>query len=114
MRSRIARWFVIAAIAAVAALGLSARAPAQTEAASKIPELADQERETCTQNLKVIYAAIQVFQADHNELPNWLSDLVPQYLPDANVLVCPVCRRTGRIESAPLTDPQLASSYLFE
>src|SRR2546428_8154646 len=42
----------IAAIAAVAALGLSARAPAQTEAASKIPELADQERETCTQNLR--------------------------------------------------------------
>src|SRR5262249_46373700 len=44
----------------------------------------------------------------------WLSDLVPDYLPDANVLVCPVCRRTGQIEKPPLADPHIASSYLFE
>jgi uncharacterized coiled-coil protein SlyX len=47
-------------------------------------------------------------------LPNWLSDLVPDYLPDANVLICPVCQRTGQIERPPLADPYIASSYLFE
>jgi hypothetical protein len=39
---------------------------------------------------------------------------VPQYLADANVLVCPVCRRTGQTEAPPLADPKMSSSYLFE
>jgi hypothetical protein len=65
-------------------------------------------------NLKVIYDAIQAYQFDHKDLPNWLSDLVPDYLSDGNVLICPVCRRTGRTEGPPLADPKLACSYLFE
>lgn len=77
-------------------------------------DLAAREKEECTRNLKRIYAAIQAYQLDHKDLPNWLSDLVPEYLSDANVLVCPVGRRTGKIESAPLADPRLPSSYLFE
>ena len=39
---------------------------------------------------------------------------MPQYLADANVLMCPVCRRTGQTEGPPLADPKLPSSYLFE
>src|SRR4029078_7790297 len=60
------------------------------------------------------YDAIQAYQFDHKELPNWLSDLVPDYIPDGNALICPVCRRTGRTEKPPLADPKLACSYLFE
>ena len=67
--------------------------------------LAEQEKEACVSNLKTIYAAIEAYQRDHKALPNWLSDLVPQYLPDVNVLVCPVCRRTGQTEKPPLADP---------
>src|SRR6266851_921512 len=73
--------------------------------------LAAEEKETCTKNLKVIYAAIQAYQYDHKELPSWLSDLVPGYLLDGNVLICPVCRRTGRTEAPPLADPKIACSY---
>src|SRR5437588_657835 len=73
-------------------------------------ELAAREKEGCTQNLKAIYAAIEVYRRDHKDVPNWFSDLVPDYLPDVNVLVCPVCRRTGETESAALTDPRIASS----
>lgn len=83
---------------------------AQTNAA----ELALQEKEACIKNLKTIYTAVQAYQLKHKDLPNWLSDLVPDYLPDNNVLICPVCRRTGRIEDPPLADPNITSSYLFE
>ncbi len=51
---------------------------------------------------------------DHKDLPNWLSDLVPQYISDVNVLICPVSKRTGQMESGALSDPRLPSSYLFE
>ena len=76
--------------------------------------LAAEEKEACTRNLKVIYDAIQAYQYDHKDLPNWLSDLVPDYISDGNVLICPVCRRTGRTELPPLADPKLACSYVFE
>jgi hypothetical protein len=77
-------------------------------------DTAAQEKEACTRNLKQIYEAIQSYQIDHKDLPNWLSDLVPQYLSDANVLICPVCRRTGKVELPPLADPKISCSYLFE
>jgi hypothetical protein len=89
-------------------------AAAQSEPAGNKSTLAAEEKETCSANLKSIFQAVQAYQADHKDLPNWLSDLVPQYLADGNVLVCPVCRRTGQIESPPLADPKISSSYLFE
>lgn len=76
--------------------------------------LAAEEREGCRRNLKVVYDAIQAYQFDHKDLPNWLSDLVPDYISDGNTLICPVCRRTGRTERPPLADPKLACSYVFE
>jgi len=78
------------------------------------PQQGAQEKEVCIQNLKTIYQAIQAYQRDHKDLPNWLSDLVPQYLSDVSVLVCPVARRTGKTEEPPLADPRISSSYLFE
>ena len=93
--------------------GLGWVAPAQTNEPQG-PSLAVREKEECINNLKRIYEAIQAYQNDHKDIPNWLSDLVPDYLPDATVLVCPVCRRTGKVEAPPLTDPRLPTSYLFE
>jgi hypothetical protein len=114
MKSRIAQWFTILAIGSGAAAEPAPVASAQTIPATGTPDLAAEEKAACTSNLKAIYDAIQAYQVDHRDLPNWLSDLVPQYLADANVLVCPVCRRTGKIEAPPLADPKLPSSYLFE
>jgi hypothetical protein len=74
----------------------------------------ERERDECIRNLETIYKAIRAYQADRLDLPMWLSDLVPRHLKDANVLICPVCRRTGAIEQPPLADPKLPSSYLFE
>src|ERR1035441_2342475 len=114
MKRGIAQWFTILGIGAIAAAGLALAAAAQTVPAAGSTDQAVEEKEACTKNLKVIYEAIQAYQADHHDLPNWLSDLVPQYLANANVLVCPVCRRTGQTEAPPLADPKLPSSYLFE
>src|SRR5262249_60208875 len=36
------------------------------------------------------------------------------YLTNANLLLCPYCRRTGKTEIGSLADPKIASSYLFE
>jgi len=75
---------------------------------------AAQEKDVCIRNLKEIYEAIQAYRRDHKDLPNWLSDLVPKYLKDPAMLVCPVSRRTGRVETFGLSDPKITSSYLFE
>jgi hypothetical protein len=77
-------------------------------------ELAQEEKNACIRNLEVIYQAVTAFRNDHKDLPSWLSDLVPQYLPDVKVLTCPVCRRTGRTEERLLADPKMPSSYLWE
>lgn len=104
------RAFVLVGVGVALGLQLPSIAPA----AASTTALAGEEKAECTRNLKRIYTAIQAYQIDHHDLPNWLSDLVPQYLDDANALVCPVCRRTGKIESAPLADPNIPTSYLFE
>jgi hypothetical protein len=104
--------FVAAAAAAIFAAGIQASVGAESKQVT--PELATKEKGDCTKNLQTIYTAIEAYRRDHKNLPNWFSDLVPDYLPDANVLICPVCRRTGETDAAPLSDPRVASSYLFE
>ena len=96
------------------AAGIIAVSSTNMLGAAEPAELAAQEKENCTKNLKVIYSAVEAFRRDHLDLPNWFSDLVPEYLPDINVLVCPVSRRSGRTEMSKLSDPGVASSYLFE
>ena len=114
LRRGLAQGLAILVIGTGAVTGLAPVASAQTPPATNAAILALEEMWACSQNLTVIYDAIQAFQADRHDLPNWLSDLVPRYLEDINVLTCPVCRRTGQTEAPPLADPKLPSSYLFE
>ena len=114
MKNWTAQWVTTLVTSLGLAAGLASSASAQSNSTVEKSVLATAEKEACTRNLNIIYAAIQAYQADHKDLPNWLSDLVPQYLADMNVLICPVCRRTGETEPPPLADPKLPSSYLFE
>jgi hypothetical protein len=114
MRRWLARCRTLLLTGALVLSGLRLAAAPQPDSPPPSASVAAREKEGCIKNLNQIYAAIQAYQIDHKDLPNWLSDLVPQYLADANLLVCPVCRRTGKIESAPLADPNIPTSYLFE
>jgi outer membrane lipoprotein-sorting protein len=66
--------------------------------------------QVCAANLQKIYAAIKGFEKDKGMLPNWLSDLVPDYL-SKDILLCPndMAHRSGR---AP--DPELPCSYSYQ
>ncbi len=114
MKNRAALWLLLAGAGLGIASAQAAPGPGETNSAILTQGQSLEEKDACTKNLRTIYTAITAYQADHKDLPNWLSDLVPQYLSDANALICPVCRRTGRAESPPLADPRLPSSYLFE
>ncbi|EEF59006.1 hypothetical protein [Pedosphaera parvula] len=113
MKSRIA-WFCLVLLIWASASAVFAAPEEPGKSADDKTTLAAQEKEACIKNLKVIYEAIQAYQADKKDIPNWLSDLVPQYVTDVNVLLCPVCKRTGQTEARGLADPQIATSYVYE
>ncbi len=86
--------------------------PLQEKPVSTASTEAD-DKEQCIRNLKLLNEAIQAYKADHQETPRWLSELVPQYVSDPNVFICPVCKRTGQTEDSPLADPKITSSYSY-
>jgi Leucine-rich repeat (LRR) protein/tetratricopeptide (TPR) repeat protein len=66
--------------------------------------------EKCAHNMRVIHQAINRYLEDEERLPNWLSDLVPQYL-SGETLLCPV---NSQRETSFLPDPKLPCSYSWE
>jgi len=68
----------------------------------------------CKKNLEKIGVAIAAYQKDHKDVPNWLNELLPKYLADTNLLVCPVTTHTGLQSAFGLLDPKIYSSYLYE
>jgi hypothetical protein len=73
-----------------------------------------EEHEADKQNMLVIYKALKTYEKEHGKLPDWLSDLVPKYIQDTNVLVSPVFRRTGKEELYGNEDPHVTTSYIYE
>lgn len=73
-----------------------------------------QERDECARNLQTINQAILKYRKDRKDVPVWLSDLVPDYLEDPNVLMCPVTRRTGEVKNQDYSDPRVSTSYVYE
>ncbi len=69
-------------------------------------------KEMCTENLRRIGKAIEQYKKDHGDVPNWLSDLVPDYLPDASLLLCPA-DETNRTAFYGPDDPKTPCSYLY-
>lgn len=115
MKCLATRWIFTAAI--LGCLSFCATTPVRAQPAKTPAENSQRdldEKDECIRNLKLIYAAIQAYKADHKDLPNWLSDLVPQYISDTSILICPVTKRTGDIEISPLADPKIPSSYLYQ
>ena len=70
--------------------------------------------EVCTQNLVTIGKAMQAYQKEHSDFPEWLSDLHPKYLPDANLLLCPADSKGGKPIFSSNTDPKMPVSYGYQ
>src|SRR5205085_791571 len=83
-------------------------------APSRAADDTDGDLEACRKNLGKIYDAIQAYRRDHKDLPSWISDLVPQYLKDPNVLICPATRRTGNVNNLGTEDPKITTTYLYQ
>ena len=70
--------------------------------------------EICRQNLLVIGEAIHAYQNEQGDLPEWLSDLHPRYLPDPNILICPADTSGGKAGYPLNVDPKMSVSYGYE
>ena len=68
----------------------------------------------CTQNLVAIGKAIQAYKKEHGDFPEYLSELHPKYLPDANLLLCPADKESGKPISYWNADPKMPVSYGYE
>ena len=69
---------------------------------------------TCAEHLSAIGTALQAYEKEHADFPEWLSELHPKYLSDANALICPADEDQG-IPILPYnSDPNLPGSYYYE
>ena len=73
------------------------------------------DEQVCGEQLKQVYQAIQAYRRDHKELPGWLSGLVPQYLADTNILICPTLARNPKPRPyGGLGDPVIPAAYVYD
>ena len=88
--------------------------PQPTSSEDRKAEQADKNVEICKQHLLEIGKAIQAYQKEQDDFPQWLSDLYPQYLPKANLLICPADGLSGRTVFASNRDPKMPVSYGYQ
>ena len=82
--------------------------------AAVVQSLGEQEKEIDKKQMGQIYDALQAYRKKHGDLPTWLSDLVPDFLADAQILISPVEKRTGQSQIWEYADPKLTTSYVYE
>ena len=94
----------------------SANADSSAEKPSEdlMMEQHEKDIEVCTQNLIAIGEAIQAYRKEHGDFPDWLSDLHPKYLPDANTLICPADEEEGKAIFSLNADPKMPVSYGYQ
>src|SRR5690349_8947946 len=88
--------------------------------ASKKPLQSGADIAACKVQLNKIYEAMQQYQKKHRKLPNWLSDLYPEFIRDPKVFICPLAEsrgdlQTGRdeVRDEVFLDPVLPISYAY-
>ena len=77
-------------------------------------EQVEENVEICKGHLLEIGKAIQAYQKEHGNLPEWLSELHPNYLPDASLLLCPADEHGGKPYFFINTDPKMPVSYDYQ
>ena len=77
-------------------------------------EQIDENLVTCKQHLTEIGKAVQAYKEEHDDFPEWLSELHPEYLPDANLLLCPADKLGGKPIFTSNADPEMPVSYGYQ
>ncbi len=81
---------------------------------SLLTEQESRNLKTCAQNLITIGKALQTYEKEHANFPEWLSELYPKYLTNPDVLICPADEDQG-VPILPYdTDPNLPVSYNYD
>ncbi len=91
-----------------------AHPPPRRPSIAKTAEPDQKNIESCTQNLTAIGEAIQAYQKEHDDFPEWLSALHPKHLADANILICPADKVGGKTIMDMNVDPEMPVSYGYE
>jgi hypothetical protein len=73
-------------------------------------KVVDKDKATDQEHLQQIWKAIMAYKKAHGQVPNYLSDLVPEFLPDKAMLLSPVPNAYHRGSG----DPKLPTSYSYE
>ena len=92
----------------------NADTPAEKPNEGLMMEQHEKNIEVCTQNLVAIGEAIQTYQKEYGDFPEWLSELHPKYLPDANTLICPADEEGGKTIFSLNTDLKMPVSYGYQ
>jgi hypothetical protein len=71
---------------------------AETEKKSDYWTINPADKAACQRQLNIIYGAIQEYQKRKEKPPRWLSDLLPDYIDDPNILVCPFVISSGNLK----------------
>ena len=107
-----------AILAGVMMLGLlitfaKAHPPGEKRNGGLITEQEEENFKLCTQNLVTIGKAVEAYKKEHGDFPEWLSNLHPKYLPDANLLLCPADKLGGKPIFKRNVDPKMSASYSY-
>jgi peroxiredoxin len=104
----------VAMVIGVLITSVSADAPAEKPSEDLIMERRKKNIEICAQNLVAIGEAVEAYKKEHGDFPEWLSELHPKYLPDANLLLCPADELGGKPIFTSNADPKMPVSYGYQ
>ena len=92
----------------------NADTPAEKPNGGLMMEQHEKNIKICTQNLVAIGKAIEAYKKEHADFPDWLSDLHPKHLADANTLICPADEENGKTIFSLNADPKMPVSYGYQ
>lgn len=81
---------------------------------SLLTEQESRNLKTCAQNLTTIGKALQTYEKEHGDFPEWLSELQPKHLTNPDALICAADEDQGVPILPYNTDPNLPVSYNYD
>ena len=104
----------VAIVLSLLVASASADAPTEKPSEDLIMEQHEKSIEICTQNLVAIGKAVEAYKKEHGDFPEWLSELHPKYLSDADLLLCPADELGGKPIFTSNADPKMPVSYGYQ